>query len=105
MNADMTNAPQGDPTLAVRIPVGSVSLDGELHVPTAAQGIVLFAHAAGRPSPRWRALAPLLHKAGLGTLRFDLITPEETRADADRRHLRFNIGLLTQRLTLLSHRR
>lgn len=101
MNADMTNAQHGDPTLAVHIPVGSVSLDGELLVPSAAEGIVLFAHTGGPPGPRLRLLAQLLRKAGLGTLLFELITPLEARADAG--HLRFNIGLLTQRLVSVAH--
>lgn len=58
----------------VQIPIGSVSLSGDLTVPEGIQGIVLFAHGSGsgRKSPRNRYVAGVLHDAGLGTLLFDL---------------------------------
>jgi len=66
---------------------------------------VLFAHGSGssRHSPRNRFVAEQLRKAGLGTVLFDLLTPEEERLDAAHGHLRFNIGLLTQRLVCAAH--
>lgn len=80
----------------VRIPVGGVTLYGDLHIPPEVQGIVIFAHGSGssRLSPRNRSVAEALHPAGLATLLFDLLTEEEDEAYANR----FNIRLLAERL-------
>lgn len=84
---------------AVKIPAGTIDaieLGGELVVPPAATGIVLFAHGSGssRFSPRNTYVAKVLQQQGMGTLLFDLLTHAE-----DQNHvLRFDIGLLTQRL-------
>jgi alpha-beta hydrolase superfamily lysophospholipase len=43
-------------------------------------------------------VAEAIREAGTGTLLFDLLTHEEERVDASTGHLRFDIGLLTQRL-------
>ena len=81
----------------VRVRVDSLSLEGALAVPPAAGGIVLFAHGSGssRHSPRNNFVASELRAGGLGTLLMDLLTREE---DADRA-TRFDIDLLTRRLT------
>jgi alpha-beta hydrolase superfamily lysophospholipase len=80
-------------------------LDGELAAPANADGLVIFAHGSGssRRSPRNQEVARALRKAGLGTLLFDLLTPAEAAADGHDGHLRFNIGLLTQRLVCAAH--
>jgi len=81
----------------VRIPAGGVSLPGDLQVPDGARGLVVFAHGSGssRLSPRNREVAAALRSSGhLGTLLFDLLTPEEDR-DYERR---FDIALLIERL-------
>jgi pimeloyl-ACP methyl ester carboxylesterase len=84
----------------VQIPIGSVSLSGDLTFPEGVQGIVLFAHGSGsgRKSPRNRFVAGVLHDAGLGTLLFDLLTQEEEVVDAQTRHLRFDIVFRSNRL-------
>jgi dienelactone hydrolase len=84
----------------VRIPVGAVTLDADLSLPAAARGIVLFAHGSGssRFSPRNRHVAQLLNEAGLATVLADLLTPAEEKIDDRTRHLRFDIGLLGERL-------
>ena len=58
---------------------GTVRLAGQLTVPADARGIVVFAHGSGssRHSPRNRYVAAVLNQAGLGTLLFDLLTPDE----------------------------
>jgi putative phosphoribosyl transferase len=78
-------------------PAGEVQLAGYLTVPEDAAGIVVFAHGSGssRHSPRNRYVARVLTEAGLGTLLFDLLTPEE---ELDRANV-FDIGLLARRLT------
>jgi putative phosphoribosyl transferase len=84
----------------VRVPVASVTLEGNLGVPEGARGVVLFAHGSGsgRHSPRNRYVAQELRQAGLATLLVDLLTPEEEEVDLRTRHLRFDIGLLAERL-------
>jgi putative phosphoribosyl transferase len=84
----------------VRVPAGPVELEGNLGVPEGAQGVVLFAHGSGsgRHSPRNRYVARVLREAGLATLLIDLLTPDEEEVDLRTRHLRFDIGLLAQRL-------
>ncbi|MFD7325960.1 phosphoribosyltransferase family protein [Streptomyces sp. NPDC059875] len=80
----------------VRIPVTEAPVAGHLVVPEGAAGIVLFAHGSGssRHSPRNRAVAEDLNRAGLGTLLFDLLTEEEA---ADRANV-FDTELLADRL-------
>jgi len=84
----------------VRIATGSVELDGDLAVPEAARGMVVFVHGSGssRRSPRNRFVAQTLHQGGLATLLFDLLTEAEEHQERVTRHLRFDIGLLAGRL-------
>jgi putative phosphoribosyl transferase len=84
----------------VRIPTGDAVLDGDLAIPSGANGIVVFAHGSGssRHSPRNRSVAGVIRDAGVGSLLFDLLTREEESVDVFTRHLRFNIELLTTRL-------
>lgn len=83
-------------------PINAVSLTGELIVPVGATGLVIFAHGSGsgRHSPRNQYVAQVIRKAGIGTLLFDLLTPEEEAVDLQTRHLRFNIPLLAHRLAV-----
>ena len=85
----------------VSIPVESVVLSGELYRPADnKQGVIVFAHGSGssRHSPRNRYVADMLQNAGFGTLLFDLLTEDEERIDDQTAHLRFDIGLLADRL-------
>ncbi len=80
--------------MEIRIP--PVNLPGTLTLPDQAIGVIAFVHGSGssRHSPRNRQVATRLVEAGLGTLLFDLLTPEE----ADDRRKVFDIALLAQRL-------
>jgi dienelactone hydrolase len=84
----------------VRIPAGRTPIDGDLVLPEDASGIVLFAHGSGssRFSPRNRHVAAVLQESGLATLLMDLLTPPEEQLDAQTAQLRFDIGLLAERL-------
>ncbi len=84
----------------VQIRSGAAMLQGELSLPGGAEGVVLFAHGSGssRHSPRNQFVARTIREAGVGTLLFDLLTSEEEAIDMRTRHLRFDIGLLAQRL-------
>jgi putative phosphoribosyl transferase len=85
---------------AVTLRAGGVLLNGDLRLPPAPLGLVLFAHGSGssRKSPRNRFVADVLVAAGMGTLLFDLLTEDEERIDLRTRELRFDIPLLTERL-------
>jgi putative phosphoribosyl transferase len=80
----------------VEVHVGPVRLAGHFTVPEDLRGMVVFAHGSGssRHSPRNRFVASTLNGAGLGTLLFDLLSPDE---EIDRAQV-FDIPLLASRL-------
>ena len=88
----------------VTIDTGDAVLQGDVVLPEAAHGIVLFAHGSGssRFSSRNRYVATHLVEGGLGTLLFDLLTAEEEERDMRDASLRFDIDLLTRRLAGVS---
>jgi putative phosphoribosyl transferase len=89
------------PSTEVAIQLGNATLGGSLTVPDQAAGLVLFAHGSGssRHSPRNRYVAEILQRAHLGTLLMDLLTHDEELVDQSTRQYRFDIGLLSTRLT------
>ena len=97
MDADFQSA-------TLQIPAAGVTLTGDLQIPPKSRGLVLFAHGSGssRRSPRNQAVAEMLRNAGMGTLLFDLLTPAEEAEDAYTGHLRFDIGLLSRRLAIVT---
>lgn len=80
----------------VEINIDGVVLPGTLGIPAGARGVVLFSHGSGssRLSPRNTFVASILRAGGIGTLLFDLLTPEEDQIY----ETRFDIDLLTERL-------
>ena len=86
--------------IEVQIPTEHAVLSGNLTIPENPVALVLFAHGSGssRHSPRNQFVARTLNRAGLGTLLFDLLTPEEEALDIRTREHRFNINLLAERL-------
>jgi putative phosphoribosyl transferase len=89
---------------SVEVRVAGVVLDADLVVPESPRGVVLFAHGSGsgRHSPRNRAVAAELQRAGLATVLADLLTLQEERADARTGAYRFDIGLLATRVAALT---
>jgi dienelactone hydrolase len=83
-------------TERVQIRIGDIALSGDLALPKAASGLILFAHGGCslRRSVRNRGVASMLNRLGLGTLLFDLLAPEEG-IDIARR---FDIAGLSERL-------
>jgi putative phosphoribosyl transferase len=81
---------------SVTILAGNRRLKGFLNVPSAAEGIVLFAHGSGsgRFSSRNQYVARVLQQAGMATLLFDLLDEKE----ANDRAKVFDISLLADRL-------
>jgi putative phosphoribosyl transferase len=84
----------------LRIPVDATVLRGDLALPRAPHGLVIFAHGSGsgRKSPRNRRVAATLQSHGLATLLLDLLTREEEAVDRRTGHLRFDIAFLAARL-------
>jgi len=80
----------------VEINIDGVVLPGTLGLPLGARGVVIFSHGSGssRLSPRNTFVANILRAGGIGTLLFDLLTPEEDQVY----EARFDIDLLTERL-------
>lgn len=94
-----SHEPAGTPVAReVTIPVDGDGLPGELVVPDAAIGLVVFAHGSGssRHSRRNQQVAVALQEAGLATLLLDLLTEAE---GTNRRNV-FNIELLARRVTV-----
>src|SRR5437764_12610268 len=96
----MTTTTRKSEDRLIQVTANSGPLDGNLNIPERASGIVLCAHGSGssRHSPRNRYVAQTLRERGLATLLIDLLTPDEERQDMRTGHLRFNIGLLAERL-------
>lgn len=86
---------------AVQVRVGGDLIEGDLLVPAAAAGLVVFAHGSGssRFSGRNRAVALVLHRAGYATLLMDLLTRQEETIDIATREYRFDIERLGRRVT------
>ncbi len=87
--------------IPMRFTLGKARLHGELCVPANAGGLVVFVHGSGssRHSPRNQRVARAFNTRGLATLLFDLLTEHEQPLDELTRQLRFDIPLLSQRLT------
>lgn len=85
----------------IDIHVDHINLKGRLMIPLGAKAIVIFSQGSGSShlSPRNRKVAELLHQEGMGTLLFDLLTPQE---DTTYLH-RFAIEMLTSRLVAATH--
>lgn len=84
----------------VTVPVGAVVLNGVLSMPPDAAGVVVFAHGggSGRTSPRNRAVAGTLVRAGFATLLLDLLTPDERAEDGETGRHRFDMRLQSARV-------
>jgi len=92
-------------TRLVHIRCGDVELSGDLAIPEGnPRGIVLFVHGSGssRYSPRNREVAAELWQGNLGTLLFDLLTPEEEAIDLQTGALRFDVNFLADRVASVS---
>ncbi len=96
----MTKSALSAASRSVSIAAGHHLLEGEFDAPRDALGLVIFAHGSGssRHSPRNRQVARALRSGGLATLLFDLLTSAEEEYDRPTAALRFDIGLLAERL-------
>jgi pimeloyl-ACP methyl ester carboxylesterase len=85
---------------AVRIADGADMLEGDLHIPQLALGLVIFAHGSGssRFSSRNRQVAESLQAGSFATLLLDLLTREEEQVDVRTAEYRFDITRLARRV-------
>ncbi|WP_395736851.1 dienelactone hydrolase family protein [Prosthecobacter sp.] len=101
----MNTSSRGAYHATVNIPTAYADLQGELHLPAHAHGVVIFVHGGGsnRSSPRNQFVAKCFHAAGFGTLLFDLLTRKEQQQDASTSALRFDLDQQTERLVGVTH--
>ncbi|MGA2879359.1 MAG: dienelactone hydrolase family protein [Bryobacteraceae bacterium] len=101
----MTHIGQAIEHVPVTVSLGSIELEGYLSSPTAASGLVVFAHGSGssRHSPRNRYVADVLNEGGLATLLIDLLNSDEQEVDMQTAQLRFDIPFLASRLLAITH--
>lgn len=80
----------------IKVKVDFVELEGELTIPEQVGALVIFSHGSGssRFSPRNNFVAQQLHRIGIATFLFDLLTEDEDEVYANR----FDIQLLAHRL-------
>ncbi len=95
-------------TIKIQIPI-SISKDnaflyGNLSIFSNTKTLVIFVHGSGSSgySPRNQYLSKILNDSRIGTLLIDLLTVEEANIDNDTKEYRFNIGLLTNRLVVIT---
>lgn len=83
---------------SIQLSIPPFDMEGVVNLPPTCHAVVVFAHGSGssRFSPRNRAVASGMHVFGLGTLLFDLLSPDE----AESRQNVFDIELLAERLYL-----
>ncbi|NCP47068.1 hypothetical protein AUJ42_02205 [Candidatus Collierbacteria bacterium CG1_02_44_10] len=82
--------------MGIEISIQNINLKGLLEIPTQNNGLVIFTHGSRseRNSRGNDKVAKELHKLGMGTLLFDLLTEKEDEKLEDR----FDTELLTERL-------
>lgn len=85
----------------ISIPIGDITVEGELFIPSGSKSLVIFSHGSGssRFSSRNNFVAKELQKDNIGTFLFDLLTKEEDEYYPNR----FNIELLTERLVAVTN--
>jgi len=91
-------------TRPVSIAIGAhASLAGDLAVPAAPRGLVIFGHpdATERLTPGTRLLADALDQRDVATVVVDLLTEAEEAMDHRTGKLRFDMSLLSTRLTTI----
>jgi len=89
--------------MTVDVPIGPLTLQGDLVLPRGARGLVLFAHGSGssRHSPRNQYVARVLEQRSLATLLVDLLTRDEEAIDDRTAQYRFDIPMLARRLVAI----
>ena len=100
---EIPSPPQGIDRI-VRIPADSLTLDGQVVIPSSTDGLVIFAHpsSAGRNSRRDQYMARMLRSGGLSTMLVNLLSREEEIAEVPARDLRSDINLLAERLNAVT---
>ena len=82
----------------VTVEAGRLALNGTLTLPGPAHGVVVFVQSTDSRAHD-RIVADRLNAVGFATLQFDLLTPSEQKLDYEHSALRYDMALLTGRLT------
>lgn len=92
---------KNEKNVSIRVQEGELS--ATLNYFSEASGLIIFAHGSGssRFSPRNKLISRYLNQEGFSTLLMDLLTPKEEIEDEITSEWRFNIPLLSQRLTIV----
>jgi dienelactone hydrolase len=86
--------------VAVKIPAGRATIEGDLTIPAAAAGFVVYAHGSGssRFSSRHQRVAQVLQNGRYATLLLGLLTQHEDQIDRDTGEFRFDVDRLGLRV-------
>lgn len=98
----LTGADELPDVQSLTITADAVELQGKLMLqPRQSHGLILLVQSSGHPSqsPQHDLVSRQLEQAGFSTLRLGLLTEDEDVSALKSRHLRFDIPLLTRRLT------
>jgi putative phosphoribosyl transferase len=91
-------AESNDNTRQVQVTGGAVQLNGSLSMPETAQGIVLCPYGGANRQQWYNEIVQPLHDAGLATLLFNLLTPEEEELDKQTGFFDSNVSIFSQRI-------
>jgi pimeloyl-ACP methyl ester carboxylesterase len=95
----MVSTPLASEERAIDVRLGPFTLEGRLGRPPNAAGLVIWAQGGGPGlGPRQRIVTEVLHNSGLATITLNLLTPAETAVDQRVGELRYDVGLLADRL-------
>ncbi len=89
-----------DDTQTVQVGAGALSLEGLLHIPAQAHGVVLLAQGSKHVESMSyvSGMAEAFHGAGLATLSVHLLTEDEEALDNETQFFRYNAGIFSQRI-------
>jgi putative phosphoribosyl transferase len=82
----------------VQVAGGAVPLNGWLSMPETAQGIVLCPFGGANRQQGYNEVVKPLYDAGLGTLLFNLLTPEDEELDKQTSFFDSNVSIFSQRI-------
>lgn len=94
---------KNEKNISIKVQEGEIS--ATLNYFPKSSGLVIFAHGSGssRFSPRNKLISRYLNECGFSTLLMDLLTPKEEIEDEITSEYRFNIPLLSERLTITTN--
>lgn len=101
MDNTLNISPNPNSSKIIQVPAGAEIVDGLLTLPANATGLVLLTDGSGknRDNEAFQAITRALASAGLASLLINLLTFDEESLDDATGYLRFNVSVLSQRIT------